>query len=51
MARRPNDGITYIPVKSAGLYKRTISIVWRKNGLYAQKIGGMAAHLADAASR
>ena len=46
MARRTNDGIAYISIEPAVRYKRTVSIVWRRNGLYAQKIGAMAAHLA-----
>ena len=48
MARRENDGITYIPIRSAGPFTRTVSIVWRRNGLYAQKITEMAAHLTGA---
>ena len=48
MARRPNDGIAYISMTSVAPYKRAVSIVWRRNGLYAQKIGGMAAQLAGA---
>jgi LysR family transcriptional regulator, hydrogen peroxide-inducible genes activator len=47
MARRENDGIAYIPIGAPGPYRRAVSIVWRRNGLYAQKIGEMAARLAD----
>jgi LysR family hydrogen peroxide-inducible transcriptional activator len=47
MARRDNDGIAYIQIKPAGHYKRAVSLIWRRNGLYAQKISEMAAHLAE----
>jgi LysR family hydrogen peroxide-inducible transcriptional activator len=47
MARRDNDGIAYIPIKSSSSYKRGVSLVWRRNGLYARKISEMAAHLAE----
>jgi LysR family hydrogen peroxide-inducible transcriptional activator len=47
MARRDNDGIAYVTIKSPA-YKRAISIAWRRNGLYAQKIGEMVDHLARA---
>ncbi|MCW2285098.1 LysR family hydrogen peroxide-inducible transcriptional activator [Rhodoblastus acidophilus] len=46
MARRDNDGVAYIPIKSPQGYKRAISLVWRRNGLHAQLIGDIAAHLA-----
>ena len=49
MARRENDGIAYISMKSASLYRRAISIAWRRNGLYAQRIREIAAHLASLA--
>jgi len=45
MARRENDGIAYISVRSAGPFTRTVSIVWRRNGVCARKINEMAAHL------
>lgn len=51
MARRDNDGIAYVPIKSSGPFRRAISLVWRRNGLYAQKISEMAAHLAESDQR
>ena len=42
MARRTNDGITYIPFKGPAKYKRTIGMIWRQDSLYAEDIGKMA---------
>jgi len=47
MARRDNDGIAYVPITSSGPFKRAVSLVWRRNGLYAQKISEMGAHLTE----
>lgn len=46
MARRDDDGVAYLPITSTRGYKRAISLVWRRNGLHAQLIGDIAAHLA-----
>ena len=46
MARRKNDGIVYSSLKSSKPYKRAISLVWNKNGLFAQTIQDMVKHLA-----
>jgi LysR family hydrogen peroxide-inducible transcriptional activator len=46
MARRKDDGVAYLSLKSARPYKRAIGLVWRKNGLYAETIGEMAKYLA-----
>lgn len=45
LARRKNDGITYVQIKSSSLYRRSISLVWRKDGLYAEIISQIAKHL------
>jgi len=47
MARRDNDGIAYVSIRSSGSFRRAVSLVWRRNGLYAQKLSEMAARLAD----
>jgi LysR family hydrogen peroxide-inducible transcriptional activator len=47
MARRDNDGIAYVAIRSSGPFRRAVSLVWRRNGLYSQKLGEMAAHLAE----
>jgi len=46
MARRKDDGIAYVSLKSAKPYTRAISLVWRKNGLYAETIHEMTKSLA-----
>jgi LysR family hydrogen peroxide-inducible transcriptional activator len=46
MARRKNDGVVYSSLKSSKSYKRAISLVWNKNGLFAQTIQEMVKHLA-----
>lgn len=46
MARRKNDGVVYSSLKSSKPYKRAISLVWNKNGLFAQTIQDMVKHLA-----
>jgi len=45
MARRKNDGIAYVSLKSSKPYKRAISLVWNKNSLFAQTIQGIGRHL------
>ncbi|MDE1152263.1 MAG: LysR substrate-binding domain-containing protein [Micavibrio sp.] len=45
MARRANDGITYVPLKKTA-YNRTIALVWRGNGLYADDFAEMSDKLA-----
>jgi LysR family hydrogen peroxide-inducible transcriptional activator len=46
LARRKNDGIAYVQLKSSSRYKRSVSLVWRRDGLYADTISQIAKHLA-----
>lgn len=48
MARRKDDGISYVSLKSAKPYTRAVSLVWRKNGIYAEAIKEMTKALVDA---
>lgn len=47
MARRKDDGISYVSLKAAKPYRRAVSLVWRKDGIYAEMIKEMATSLAD----
>jgi hypothetical protein len=46
LARRKNDGIAYVQLKPSSRYKRSVSLVWRRDGLYADTISQIAKHLA-----
>jgi LysR family transcriptional regulator, hydrogen peroxide-inducible genes activator len=46
MARRKDDGIAYVSLKSTQPYTRAVSLVWRKNGLYAETINEITKSLA-----